>query len=341
MRKSTLPLFIMATACAAEPVEYIVVEGFLDRSRAVTCELLDSPIEMAVTSLRPASDSTILVLDGPTRRVVELDQDLRELWKMEAPSVGPGALDAPISAVALGDTAVAVAERRGLRLNVYSRSRELIRSTPLQFVPHAMASGGAGDVLITAMPMGAEPASLLMRYTGNGIEGLGVPARSYADMLVSALGNSTLVEQWPDGSAVVVHQFMSPRGFMVTPGGDVRPLRVPTPDETLDAADYVPTAPFTEAELSDMLVPAIAMAVDPTRSHVYLLTRSGRRLGDRLERAVLRLDRQLNVVDTFLLDVPAVAMAFLPRKDLMLVADANDRFHACRLPHATTHALTD
>jgi hypothetical protein len=341
MRKPTLLMLTAVTACTAEPAEYFVVKNFLDRSLPVACDPLDAGSDVAVTELRAASDSTFLVLDAAGRRVLELDADLGEVWRLEAPAAGPGSLDAPVSAVVLGDTAVVVAERRGLRLNVYDRIGRLVRSEPLPFVPHSLAVRTDGDVLVTAMPMGAEPGSLLMRYDGQAVHGLGVPARSYGDMLVSALGNSTLVEALPSGAAVVVHRFLAPRGFLVHPDGGVEALRVPTPDATVDVAAYVPTAPITEAQLGAMLVPAMAMSVDPTRSQLYVLTRSGRPLGDSHERAVLRLDERLGLVDAFLLDVPATAMAFLSRPDLLIVADTDDRFHACRLQRSTRHAVAD
>ncbi|NIQ59232.1 MAG: hypothetical protein GWN71_39495, partial [Gammaproteobacteria bacterium] len=74
---------------------------------------------------------------------------------------------------------------------------------------------------------------------------LDVPLRPYADMMIRALGNAALVETLPAGDAIVVHQFLAPRGFRVGAGGEVTPLAVPTPDGTLEHLSFVPTAPVT------------------------------------------------------------------------------------------------
>lgn len=341
MRMSTLLLLVPLAACAAEPEEFAVVEDFLARSDAVSCEALTAGRDVAVTELRTASDSTVLVLDAPGRRIVEFDHDLRPVWEMEAPAAGPASLEAPVSAVLVGDTAVAVAERKGFRLLLFSRAGAVIQSTPLQFVPHSLAAPRAGGILVTAMPMGGRPGTLVVRYDGERLEEVDVPLRSYDDMLVGALGNSALVEPLPDGGAMVVHQFLSPRGFLVRADGVVEPRRVPTPDATVESVSYVPTAPITEEHIRAMLVPAMAMSIDPVRSEVYLLTRSGRRVDGRTERAVLRLDDRLGVLASFTLDVRATTMVFLPGREAVLVVDDEDRFHSCALPREAAHARAD
>lgn len=341
MRMSTLLLLVPLVACAAEPEEYTVVEDFLARSAAVSCDPVTPGRDVAVTELRAASDSTVLVLDAAGRRVVEFDHDLQPVWEMEAPAAGPASLEAPVSAVLVGDTAVAVAERQGFRLLMFSRAGAVLQSTPLQFVPHSLAAPAAGGILVTAMPMGGRPATLLVRYDGERLEEVDVPLRPYDDMLVGALGNSALVEPLPGGGAMVVHQFLSPRAFLVRPDGVVEPRKVPTPDATVQSVSYVPTAPITEEHIRAMLVPAMAMSIDPVRSEVYLLTRSGRRVDGRTERAVLRLDDRMGVLASFTLDVPATTMVFLPGRETLLVVDDEDRFHSCALPREAAHARAD
>jgi hypothetical protein len=342
MRTSTLLLLFALAACrGVEPEEYTVVEGFLDRSTRVECLPLGGADDMAVTALRAASDSTLLVLDGPGRRIRELSAALEVRWEIEAPAAGPGALESPVDAVVLGDTAVIVAERRGLQLIVYSRDGALIRSTPLTFIPHSLAARG-GDVLVSAMPMGNAPPNLLFRYDGGALHAIDVPARPYGDMTVGALGNSALVGVLESGDALLVHQFMSPRAFRVGLAGGAEPLRVPVPDATSARASYIPVAPITEDQLPLILLPAAAMSIDLKRSEVYLLTRSGRSRDGRPERAILRLDDRLRLLDAYTIDVMARAMAFLSRTGAAIVVDDEDRFHACPLlPAGGRHARAD
>jgi hypothetical protein len=332
MRTSTLLLLLVLVACGGTTnEEYVVIEDFLARSQALSCEPLGALGYMAVTEIRVASDSTIMVLDGPGRRLVELDPALRTVWEMAVPSEGPGAVNTPVSMAVVGDTAIAIAERQGLQLIVFSRSGQLIRSTPLGFAPSAVAARPSGELVVTAMPFGETPGSLLFRHDGRVLHEVPVPPRPYADMFIGALGNTTLAEAFPDGAVLVMHQFMTPRAFRVQPDGQVDRLTVPTPDATRAAIDYVPAGPLVEAEIERMLVPASAMTVDPRRSEVYLLTRSGRRLEGGTERALLRLDAGLGLLESFTLDFVARHMAVVPREQTVLMVDDQDRFHACDL----------
>jgi hypothetical protein len=340
MRKSTLLLPLVALACGEEPDDYVVIEDFLARSPVLACEALAAPEHLAVTELRTASDSTVMVLDGPGRRLVELDAELRPVWEMEVPAAGPGALDSPVSMALLGDTAIAVAERRGLQLIVYSRAGELIQTLPLGFAPSALAAGPSGELLVTAMPFGETPGTLLLRYDAAGLHEIPVPPRRYADMFVGALGNTTLAEVLPDGAALVMHQFMAPRAFRVNADGRIERLAVPTPDATKASIGYVPVGPILEEQIEKMLVPASAMSVDRARSEVYLLTRSGRRIDGGSERAILRLDDRLRLLESFTLGFVARHLAFLSQSRTALLVDDEDRFHACDFRRPDGHAST-
>jgi hypothetical protein len=342
MRTSTLLLLLVLVACG-ETVneEYVVIEDFLARSQTLSCEPLGARGYMAVTELRVASDSTIMVLDGPGRRLIELDPTLRPVWEMGVPSEGPGAINAPVSMAVVGDTAIAIAERQGLQLIVFSRAGQLIRSTPLGFAPSAVVARPSGELLVTAMPFGETPGTLLFRHDGSSLHEVPLPPRPYMDMFIGALGNTTLAEALPDGAVLVMHQFMAPRAFRVEADGRVHGLPVPTPDATRAAIDYIPAGPLVEAEIERMLVPASAMSVDPSRSEVYLLTRSGRRLEGGTERALLRLDAGLGLLESFTLDFGARHMAVVPREQTVLIVDDQDRFHACDLRRFNGRAEAD
>jgi hypothetical protein len=343
MRKCLIVVLLGAAACGdPESGEYVVIQGFHDRSQPAECVSAPAMPELAVTELQPASDSTALVLDGPNRRIVELDASLRELWSMTAPAAGPGSFQAPVDAVALGDTAIAVAERAGLRLIVYRRNGEHLRTVTLPFIPAALAVEPGGTVLVTPMALGGRPASLLFRYDGEELREVGIPPRPYADMVVSALGNTTKVGVLGSGDAIVVHQFLSPRGFRVGPAGEIEQLRVPTPDATRAQLAYIPVPPITEDQVPRILVPVIAMSVDPRRGEVYVVTRSGRMNGEDGERAILRLDERLGLLDSFIMDMSARGIAYLPAGDVVVVVDNQDRFHTCHLPREDRrHARAD
>lgn len=331
MRKSIL-LPLLLTACSdGSAAGYRIIHDFHDRAIPVACQAVDLG-DVAVEELRLATDSSFLVLDAAQRRISEFSDGLRRLWTLEYEEVGPAAVDRPVSAVLLGDSAVAIAARGGLRLVVLDRGGGLLRARQLGFMPGAIAATDEGGVLVTAVPLGSTPGSLLFRLTDGGLEALPVPRRAYADMTVGALGNATRVEAIAPASALVVHQFLAPRAYHVSLGADAASvLPVPTPDATAGQIDFAPVPPITEDQLGDILAPAIAVSVDRGREEVFLMTRSGRWAGGRGERAILRLTRDLELLDAYTLDIHAVHMAVLPRRQAAIVADDLDRFFLCPL----------
>jgi hypothetical protein len=337
MRKSIL-LPLLAAACMGDTVDadYMVVRDFRGRSPSITCEPVDMAGE-APTRVAGATDTSFLVLNAAERRITEYRDDLTVLWTIEYEETGPGAIERPEGVALLGDTAVAVTARGGLRLVVLDRAGGVIRSVPLGFIPNGIAAAPGGDVLVTPMPMGNLPATLLVRFRGGERDELPVPRRPYADMLVGALGNAALVETLPDGSALVVHQFLAPRGFRVDlDGGAVTRVAVPTPDVTADLITNVPRSPISEDQADAILAPAMAMSVDRRSGDVYLLTKSGRTVNGRAERAFLRLDDRLGYTGSFIPDVHIDHMAVLPRRRAIIVADDMDRFYLCPVD-ADTH----
>ncbi|MGK7312136.1 MAG: hypothetical protein ACN0LA_07820 [Candidatus Longimicrobiales bacterium M2_2A_002] len=331
MRKSILlPLLLVACAGDTGDAAYRVIPDFVDRSTPIACQEVDLG-DVAVEALRSATDSTFLVLDAAQRRITEYDDRLRQRWTLDYLERGPAAVDRPIAAGLLGDSAVAILARGGLKLLVLARDGRLLRSQRLEFIPHSLATAN-DEVLVTAMPMGETPGSLLFRYRNGRLESVPIPRREYTDMMIGGLGNSALVETFPDGAALVVHQILAPRAFHVSSDRRrVSVLEVPTPDATAHLVQNVPRAPVTEAQFDHMLLPAMALSLDRAAGEAYLLTRSGRTVNGRRERAILRTDADLGFLGGYLLDVNAVHMAILPRRGAALVVDDMDRFHLCPL----------
>jgi len=335
MRTPILLLLPLCLACdEADGADPTVIEGFRDHATALACDRLDLGVEAAATEIRLSSDSTWTLLDGPQLQLLSFDDSFRVLHRTPLPPTGPGAAVHAVSATLLGDTAVAVAARGGLQLVVLARDGSFRASTPLDFIPNAIAATPAGEILVTPLPFGTKPPTLLMRHTSAGWEALPVPRRPYVDMSINAIGNSTLVEVFPDGRALVMHQFLRPRAFIVSPGGDVEQRTAPTPDGTRDHIDFVPTSPITPPQMERTLVPAIAMSIDPRSSEVYVMTRSGGAVSGRPERAILRLSERLEFIEGFTLPVPAAGMVYLPRRHEALVVDDADGFHLCPFPPA-------
>lgn len=330
MRKLTLLFLPLAGGCGDVAATPAVIESFRADAAALTCEPVDLGVDTAPAELRLASDSTWTLLDEAHRQLLEVTDDFRIVRQIDLPATGPGAVDHPISATVLGDTAVAIAARGGLRLVVLAMDGALRRSVPLEFIPNAIMASGSG-ILATPMPFGDRPSTLLLRNVGDDWEEVPVPRRAYDDMSIAALGNAALVETFPDGRILLMHQFFRPRAFIVD-AHRIDELTPPVPDGARDQLDFVPRAPITDDQIRRTLVPALAMTIDPIRSEVYVLTRSGGELDDRLERAILRLSDRLEFIEGYTLPVIARSMVILPRRRSALVVDDVDTFHLCSLP---------
>lgn len=337
MRKPILLLLPILVTCGDAPgADPAVIHGFRANAAPLTCDPVDLGVEAAATEIRLTSDSTWTLLDGPQRQLLSFDDAFRVVERTPIPATGPGAAVHPVSAALLGDTAIAVAARGGLRLVVLSRDGSHRFSAPLDFIPNAVAATAVGSLLMTPLPFGAKPSTLLMRHTGAGPdsrwEPLPVPKRPYVDMSINAIGNSTLVEMFPDGRALVMHQFLRPRAFIVGTDGSVEERTAPTPDGARDHITFVPESPITPEQMDQTLVPAIAMTIDPRRSEVYVLTRSGAQRDGRPERAILRLSERLEFLAGYTLPIAAGSMIYLPRRHAALLVDENDSFHLCPFP---------
>lgn len=333
MRKSILLLLLGLGACEASDGEApVLIEGFDRRAVPLTCEAADLGVAAAPVEIRLASDTTWTLLDAAQRQILVVSDGLQLVSRTRIPAAGPGAAPQPVSVAALGDTAFAVAARGALRVVTLSRSGEELASTPLDFIPHSIEATREGALVVAPVPLGDRPPTLLMRLRDDRWEPLPVPRRPYADMVVGALGNSLLVEELPDATLLAVHQFLKPRAYRVHSSAIVETLVPPIPDATASNLDFVPRAPITPDQMPRTLLPAMALSVDPRSSEVYLLTRSGAERAGRLERAVLRLDQRVELIEAYTVPVHAVAMVMLPRRKALLLLDDEDRFHVCDLP---------
>ena len=333
MRRLTLLLVLLPAACGGGETEmYSVVEGFLDRARPAECVAASVGEATALTEVRAVTDSTWLLLDEPQRRVTEFDHRLRPLWSLEYAAAGPGSAARAVSAALLGDSAVALADRGALRIVVVTREGRPLWSVPLGFMPNVIAAAPDGEVLVTPLRVGDDPPTLLARVGPDGREEIPVRARHYDNMMISAMGNAALVEALPDGRAFVVHEYLRPRGFAVAGNGRVTQLSVPTPDGAVRFLDFVPAPPFTEADAGMLHVPALGLGLDRRASEVWVMTRSGKFIGDVGQRAILRMTDDFEFLEGWTADIRAADAAILPGPGVAILATDDDRLYSCTLP---------
>src|SRR5690606_11346715 len=95
-------------------------------------------------------------------------------------------------------------------------------------------------------------------------------------------------------------------------------------DGVRDRYGWLPKGSFTEDQADSLLFPSIASAADPATGELLYLTRTGRRGEYGSEKTIIRVDRELQYVRSYLLDVNAARMIYLAGPRLVILATTND-----------------
>ncbi|HEX7119538.1 MAG TPA: hypothetical protein VF212_12160 [Longimicrobiales bacterium] len=334
MRHLPLPLVSLLAACAAsDAAEPVLIEDFLERSAAVHCEAAPalSARESVVEDVVTVSDSTFLVLYGQDREVVLVGPDLAPRWVVPFTEDGPTGVRRPVSAALVGDTLLYVADqyRQVLkRLGLDGRDLGAVR---LPFPPQRVQAVGRG-VYVTPFVLGRHPDRLVFRVEGEEVRALAIPTLAYADPGMNVLANTAVVSVFPDGGVVVTHEFLVPfaHRFRVDAEESVRRVPIPLPEAVGSALRRPPVRTLEETAPADLPVAVLSAAPDVRTGDLVYLTRSGRTTADgTLEKAIVRLDRELRYRGSYVLDVNAIRMAYLAARGVAAVVDDLDRWYTC------------
>lgn len=334
MRIRTLLLVPLVAACgASDAAEPVLIEGFRGRSAAVHCEPVPglSARGASVADVAPAGDSAILVLYGQEREVALVGPELGVRRVVRFAEDGPAGVAGPVSATLAGDTVLYVADqyRQALKLlDLGGRDRGAVR---LPFPPQRVHAT-AGGVYVTPFVVGRHPARLVYRVDGPELEPVDISTRHYGDPGINTLANMAGVAAYADGRVVVTHEFVVPFAyeFRRGSGAAVRTVPVPLPSEVGALLRRPPERPLLDATPAELPVAVLAAAPDAGTGDLLFLTRSGREAAAGYpEKAVVRLDRELGYRRSYLLDVNAIRMAYLPERRISVVVDEVDQWFAC------------
>ncbi|MBI4409692.1 MAG: hypothetical protein HY561_08300 [Gemmatimonadetes bacterium] len=338
MRTALLPLLLPVAACGAAgaPAPDFIAD-FVSRSNPVTCVPVPGTNPgRAVSEMSSVDDTSFLVLYADAAEVAWHGPDLRVRWAVPLPSSGAGRIIQPQSAALAGDSLVYVADRGRLNLRAFDLAGNERGTIELGFPPQRVRVRGR-ELLVTPVVFGRNPPHLLYTLAAGTTAApapLPVPVAHYADFAIKGLANLTVLETFHDGRAIVAHQFLFPHAYLFSWGDAAVPRRVPLPlpDGVRADVDFVPEMPVTDAVLERMVTPVIASAVDHRTGDFLYITRSGRRVRDFLEKAIVRLDRQLRYRRSYLLNVNAIHHAYLPGRAVSIVVDDLNRWYECLTP---------
>ena len=338
-RRAIAAVVLLLAACGGEePV--VTIDDFHDRSPLVACTALEGPepAPVAVTQLAAASAASLLLIDEPGRTVLLLDADGRRMSALEFAEEGPRSVGQLVDAAMSGDSLVVIADAGRNRLQGFTIRGEERWTQDLSFPPQRVAF--AGDrLLVAALGMDPRIAALVFERRDGDLASLSVPFATHPDMIGRMFVNSVALLGYADGRAIVAHQFVLPRAWQLGSDGAAVRAALPVPDGAASALGFVPPMPMREGDLERMAVPVIAAAPDPASGGVLYLTRTGMRSGAFLEKAVIRVDRELAYVSSIRLPVNAVAMTYLAaRPESVLVVDVDQAWYRCAAPPARADA---
>lgn len=336
--RSPLPFLLPAAlACAASDAgDAAFIPDFTDRSIPVECTPVPSLTarEATVTDVAMLGDTAFLVLYGLDRELAIVGPDLipRRLFAFD--EEGPTGVLGPTSATIVDDSLVYIADQKRMALRRFDLAGHDLGTIRLDFAPDRVLATDDGRILVAPLVIGRHPRWLVYALDGEDATPLGVHAAHYADPAVNALANLARLAAFPDGRVVATHTMIVPYAYTLSPGDASPPDRapLPLPDGVRSLLGKIPAASPEDDRLGELLVATIATAPDSRSGDLLYLTRSGRTVDGRPEKAIVRVDPGLRYLRSYILDVNAIHLAYLPGPQLSLVADEVDQWYRCPTP---------
>lgn len=328
MLNIVLLLLLFLWACRDQRTEAPLLVDDVERAPVLACtERAGLHMPGSVTELSRSGDTAVTALFADARTILQFDESLRVLRRLELAPDGPHGIADPVSVITANDSLL-IADAEGEQLVVFDWSGVKRRSIATEFAPLHIVETQSGVAIAPAV-VGRFPGTLLFTLRHGQVRREEVGVLDFPDLTTKALGNR--VRLLPAGnSLILLHQFFTPRAVLVGEGGQ-RALRVPLARALRSGIGYVPPLPLND----EALKPALVVANDAApaeRGELLLLVRTGRTAGDRFEKAIMRTDSLLNFIAAYRLPVSPGLMTYVPRTRTALLVDEEDRWFTCRLP---------
>lgn len=330
MRQLTLVATLLLVACGGEE-SATLIDDFEARSSVQECSPLAGPAPAAasVAQLQPVSDTTFLLVDNVAREVALLNVRAERVWTFELAEEGPRTVARLSDAALSGDSLLVIADEGLARVRAFDPTGPELWTVDLGFPPQRVAFA-AGRLLIAATAMDPRVGKLVHVLEDGIAVPLDVTPATHADGLSRMFLNFVTLQGYPDGRAIVAHQFVEPRAWLVGTSSTERVV-VPLPRAVEASLGFVPAMPVSEEDIGRIAAPVIASAPDRMTGDLLYLTRSGRERDGRSEKAIIRADARLGYLGSTLLDVNAVALAYLAN-GVAIVVDDDMGWFRCRAP---------
>lgn len=338
MRTLVLPLVLLylgASCAATDAPAPVFIDDFVEKALLVQCTISEemSAPEYSVGEVATLSDTSFLVVYPLDQRIVFYGPELNVLRTIAFDSYGPTGVVEPGAATLAGDSIVYIADKSShllKRLDLDGRDRGSIR---LDFAPEAVQASGE-SVLVSPLVVGGHPRWLVYDVSDGEAMHRRVPAMRITDGLLNVLANMSVTAAFPDGRVVVGHRFIVPFAHILTTGtaGEVQRVPIPLPAGLRASLDALPEPPFDDSFARKVPTVLIDAAPDTRTGDLLYIVRTGRRVDDRFEKAIVRVDEDFAFSRAYLPGINAVRLAYLAEHSLSIIADEEDRWYICPTP---------
>jgi hypothetical protein len=291
--------------------------------------------DATVSAVIPANDTTFLVLYKYEHQVLVVGSDLAPRQVVGYTEAGPGFVVDPQDVALVEDTLLYFADAPRMLLKILTLSGEERGVVHLPFRPRRVNASPHG-VLVAPFVMGQPDDDLLYVVADTIVRAVGLGKTEMPYFQLEALANMVELASYPDGRILVAHQFLTPTAYLLDGVDDVSidTVRIPLPDGVRESVGYVPEPPFRDEDVVKIVAPVLAGAPDLRTGDFLYLTRSAHRSenGERVGKAIIRVDEEFQYLRSYLLDMNAVDFAYLGDQQVAVVVDADDRWYRCSTP---------
>ncbi|MHB1193973.1 MAG: hypothetical protein ACYC6F_13105 [Longimicrobiales bacterium] len=329
---------VLLGSCAGDGPGDVFIQDFVDRSPELACSVAEmAAFPASVVRLKLVGDTLLAVLADGDREILLLDHDLTVRERVRWEEEGPSALADPVDVELVGDTLLVVAERGRARLTFLDLHGVQRGHLALGFVPNRLLRDGDGW-LVSALPLSPTQGEILYRVGGTHPEPLGIAPVHEATPQIKALANATVMVRAGTGRVVVAHQYVRALAHLVEfpPEGRgraaVRDVAVPLPEGVAGTVAFRPGPPFVDEEMRRLLAPVLEAAPDPPGGGMLYLTRTGRMSGDAWEKALVRVDADMNYLASWIFPVNVGPFAWLPERGEVVAVAEDERWYRCPIP---------
>ena len=328
-----------ALTLACEPVAQRSEVKTFDPARdsdLLVCEprLVDFEPASGIERVTAASDSSLLLLYADAREVLVVDGALSPLRALQLESEGPTGVVALQDAISLGDSLFVVAEGPRRHLRAFTADGDPAWVLPLPAVPDRILPTPVG-IVVFPLHLAGVPSSGPYLVRNGAVDDLAIAPEPILDPQMRTLANLVSPTLALGTSRMIApRQFIAPVASVIELGGRSEPAQVPMPIATATAhqAWWTPRPPYRADEMEQIITPAMSATGGPHAGEISVLTRTGHDRGEHLEKVIVRLDHELDVMSAMTVPFNAMHLAWLPSEQAYYVVTADDRWHRCELP---------